>query len=310
MATYRGEDPLRFYVVQDDLTPDDKSIIRKAAMQCDVHFLTIDASRVAGFPTVETKPERQDLTLSTYYRLFLPELLPEDITKLLYLDVDVIVLDSIHKLWKIDLSGYALAGVEDYNGKPLAIRQNLAESDLYINAGMLLMNLEYLRNMDFQTTALSYIKEHKTSLRNHDQDVLNVILSQKKLILPCRWNMSKQFLQKEHKKDFHSFFSYSAADLYEGIMHPGIIHFMEAGASKPWYKECKVPFHENYEKYADELGLTLPPQHGMLEKCRFELNRLLVGPPYIKDTLLKNVIWAIKKLIWNIKGKNNYIQII
>ena len=60
-------------------------------------------------------------SMAHYFRLLAPRVLPMDINKVLYLDSDLIVRDSLRDLWSIDLSGYALAAVEDAFWAP---RQN------------------------------------------------------------------------------------------------------------------------------------------------------------------------------------------
>ena len=42
------------------------------------------------------------ITPTTYARLFLPDILPAEVDKVLYLDCDLIVLDSLESLWKYD----------------------------------------------------------------------------------------------------------------------------------------------------------------------------------------------------------------
>ena len=56
---------------------------------------------------------RQDLTKTMYYRLYLAELLPKEIDKVLYLDGDLIVRHSLLPLWNVDVGENALAAVSD-----------------------------------------------------------------------------------------------------------------------------------------------------------------------------------------------------
>src|SRR3954447_19810145 len=114
-----------------------------------ISFLRVPDSEVEGLPT-------KDFTRkATWYRIFLPELLP-DVDRLLYLDSDLIVVDLLAPLWAIDLTGYWVGAVTNvfqpnHLHRPAAL--GLAGPHVYFNAGVLLMNLAEMRR-DRRTEAL------------------------------------------------------------------------------------------------------------------------------------------------------------
>ena len=61
------------------------------------------------FRSVEThtvnhlKLNHKDLSLATWFRLFIPELCFDCHRKILYMDVDIVVLKSLRELWNTDL---------------------------------------------------------------------------------------------------------------------------------------------------------------------------------------------------------------
>lgn len=56
--------------------------------------------------------------------------------RILCLDVDTIVLDDISELWDLDMAGYYIAGAREFQFE-----------DLYINAGVMMLNLSRLRSL-------------------------------------------------------------------------------------------------------------------------------------------------------------------
>src|SRR5437879_3158835 len=83
-------------------------------------------------------------TPSHWYRIFLPELLPE-LDRVLYLDADVIVVDSLIPLWNVDLSEDYLAAVTNvfqaaHVHRPVEL--GLAGPRAYFNSGVMVLNLE------------------------------------------------------------------------------------------------------------------------------------------------------------------------
>lgn len=81
-------------------------------------------------------------SIETYFRYLIADSLP-NIDKILYLDADLIVNNNISDFYNVDLNDYYIAGVEDLYIKNTKYKKeiNLSANDIYINAGVLLMNL-------------------------------------------------------------------------------------------------------------------------------------------------------------------------
>lgn len=74
-------------------------------------------------------------------RCWLSKILTED--KILYLDIDTLVLNDLTDLWNINITNYALAGwPEDPNIGASSVKKSM---NGYINAGVILMNLKFIR---------------------------------------------------------------------------------------------------------------------------------------------------------------------
>ena len=120
----------------------------------------------------------------TLIRLFADEVegMPD---KILYLDVDILFNRDIHLLYDIDLDGYEYAAANDHYGKYLI-------NPRYINAGVLLFNLKYMRETKLLEKARELIKTKK--LLFADQSAI-IRSTEKKKLLPQRFNDQK-FLHK------------------------------------------------------------------------------------------------------------------
>ena len=95
---------------------------------------------------------KRHVTHATYYRMMIPELVPEEVKKAIYLDIDIIVMEDIEDLWKISIDDYAIAAVEDAGLRDImpSLKKTLSipVDAKYFNAGILLMNLNYWRKND------------------------------------------------------------------------------------------------------------------------------------------------------------------
>lgn len=120
----------------------------------------------------------------TLIRLF-ADLVPSLPEKLLYLDVDIMFNRDIHLLYDVDVRGYEYAASRDHYGKYL-VHPN------YVNAGVLLFNLKYMRETGLLRKARELIKTKK--LLFADQSAIIRSTTRRKM-LPQRFNDQK-FLHK------------------------------------------------------------------------------------------------------------------
>ena len=187
--------------------------------------------RVAGLPTEGFTGK------ATWYRAFLPELLP-DTERILFLDSDLLVLAPLDELWTTSLDDAWVAAVDnvfqpDHRHHPgrLGVRR-------YFNAGVLLMNLATMRRDD-RTTALVEYGRTADYLPLRDQDALNVVLGERRVALPARFNV----MNSHHA--FSPWWRHRAAR-----RAPVIRHFEGPGANKPWHPEADPTARELWARFA------------------------------------------------------------
>lgn len=123
------------------------------------------------------KAEISGLPVSTYYRLFIPELLSH-LDRVLYMDVDMFILQNIDDLFYTDFEGNYLVAVRDLifsTEFEWWSRLFLGEGyQQYFNGGLLLMNLQAMRNQQHVPKLLNFISENSPYFRNDDQEALNI----------------------------------------------------------------------------------------------------------------------------------------
>ena len=200
-----------------------------------VLFYNIDGIKFDEMPALDNAP----VTKAAYYRLELAGLLPESINKVLYLDGDIIVRKSIEELYNTDISNYALAAVPDNN-----IGLNLRSG--YFNSGVMLINLKYWREHNLREDYYRFIQEHPDMIRFWDQDVLNYVLKEQKLLLPVKYNLVCGWLWRNcgsNSEDFKD-------ELDDAIKDPVIIHFTTP--NKPWTTICRHPYKNLFLKYKSQ----------------------------------------------------------
>lgn len=204
-----------------------------AGTRAAIEFHHVGDERVAGLPT------RAFTGKATWYRIFLPELLP-DVERVLFVDSDTLVLDSIAPLWQLDLDGFYLAAVTNvlephYAHRPAELG---VEEGTYFNAGVLLMNLALMRRDGCSHALFEHGVEHQPLWR--DQDALNVVLGGRRLPLHPRWNCMNIFRFAWADEVFGS------EAVAEARANPAIRHFEGPGDNKPWHLLCTRELRELY----------------------------------------------------------------
>lgn len=201
----------------------------------------------------------QHLSVETYYRLIIPQLMPE-YHKILYLDCDMVVDRDVAELYDEPLDGAIIGAVKDIDvAGQVSLRQNRWDEYAvkkvglegpydYFQAGVLVIDLDRLRE---QTSSQKLIKlALLTKWRCHDQDVLNRVCRGKIHYLPQRWNTLMDWREPDGRSRM-AIMKMAPRKLYEEYTEarkaPWIIHF--AGYQKPW-DTVDCDFAEYFWKYA------------------------------------------------------------
>ena len=209
-----------------------------------VHVVSIDDKLLAACPVNHDT----NITLATYYRLLAPQILPESVHKLIYLDCDMVIDGDIFPIWNVNLKGKAIAGVVDCEAYNESIYQRLGNYTTkrdYYNAGMTVYNMDYWREHNIAAEAFQYIELNSEKLYWMDQDVLNVLLVDKKEILPIQYNFQTLFYLPRNWEVY-------SAEYQEQILNAGlspiVIHYN--GPGKPWvFRYYGAPYYQTWTKY-------------------------------------------------------------
>ena len=131
---------------------------------------------------------------STYYRLLIPNMYPQ-YDKALYLDCDIAVNNSISELFNIDIGDNYVGAIPDQSVLYMCDEfKDYVENRIgvdsfkhYFNAGILVMNLKKLREINFEDIFIELLTSVKFDVAQ-DQDYLNVICKGHVHFIDETWN--------------------------------------------------------------------------------------------------------------------------
>jgi lipopolysaccharide biosynthesis glycosyltransferase len=238
------------YVLTDDAKSKENKKILKMKQQyknVDIIFQKISEPELLEFVVT-----MEGYTLHTYYRYFIPRLF-QNMEKALYLDCDTLVEGKIDELWETNLYGYYVAGVKDLYIEQINHKSviGFTQCDLYVNAGMLLMNLQMMREDNISDLLNKNTKILEGS-GQQDQDVINYTLKGKIKELGSRFNWAT---------------SNSVESKQNSLSHKPIIISHFTGRAKPWNPQYKCS-HESANRYFYYLSKT--PYRNFIYRYRIE----------------------------------------
>lgn len=173
------------------------------------------------------------LTKDTYLRFLAPDILPDSVSRVIYLDSDLVVLDDIGGLWDIDLAGNPLGAVPELDWWGEIPEQRMLDLGFrpghrYVNAGVLVMDLDAWRRERISDQLFAFVSHHGERLTWHDQDALNILLQGRITLLPRRWNVQTlwytHFVRTQFPKEYRE-----TAPIRRS---PAILHY--STKHKPW----------------------------------------------------------------------------
>ncbi len=229
-----------------------------------IDILYIDKHRFDGLTINERFP------ISMYYRFLLPEMLPNE-DKVLYLDCDIIVRHTLVNMYSTNMADKSMAVVVGESTDDIVWENRLRLRSKYFNSGVLLMNLDYWRKYDVMRSLIDFVRGNPDKCFLPDQDALNKVLEGKVIYLDYIFNFQEWWFM-----DMTSWMHYSKWDeIRKKGKDPTIVHFCEA--EKPWFKECKNPFQNEFLYYAymhDFIGFHLKSRYGFEYKCADIMDRI------------------------------------
>jgi lipopolysaccharide biosynthesis glycosyltransferase len=250
-----------------------------AALQARVEAAAPGAEfiwREIGENEVPAMAGHEHFSRAILFRLGLERHAPADWRRVLYLDVDAIAVDDITPLWRTDLEGAAIGAIPDCYVRPqdFAVRWGLeAERPAYFNSGVLLIDLDRVREEGLFQKAIAFVAANQDDIRFTDQDALNFACWGKWKRLDGRWNVQRHMV-------IPALIEETDPDLRLNGQTPAIIHY--TSAEKPWLRDGYHPwawaYWRNLRKTAFYRDVSSQTGVGWLQQVRLWQRYMRAAP--------------------------------
>jgi lipopolysaccharide biosynthesis glycosyltransferase len=285
-------DHLHFYILDGGISPGEKQKLASLKNIADFDIDYIDVTNLfrdqPTFALLEKKHLSKHISITSCYRLFIHELIPHE-DKIIYMDCDLVVLQSLADLYKKESGKYLVFGVRDIASLLFGPRLGVHR---YINSGVLLLDTKKMREQNVSTRIFQWMEDNLSRVLLGDQDIINGALDGDIGPLADKWNV--QALRRRTR------FSFQA--------DPAIIHYI--GAYKPW-KETGMsrPHADEYFKYLALTPYNKPYREPLRRKIRNRIRRgllYLVSPLFLRTRSIRETYNTFRIFGFSFKKKREF----
>ncbi|MBQ7493640.1 MAG: hypothetical protein IJT47_04360, partial [Selenomonadaceae bacterium] len=181
-----------------------------------------------------------------FYKLLVPQILPTETDKAIYLEANTIVNMDISELWRVELGENMLAAVpalaigSDIHTQDRAAADGFIKPEDYFNPGVMLMNLKLLRGeWEKIFDGLKFAAEHKY-LSLLEQTVLNYCFSTQTVKLPAQFNQFVRWARRRREPVRKGIYYYTAYTLQLDMKDPFNLLWMEYFVKTPWFDAASI----------------------------------------------------------------------
>lgn len=196
--------------------------------------------------------------ISTFSRLFVLHVLPEDMKKIIYIDCDMIIRYSLSELWNMDMEGTWCMSADDCRGKLYRKDIGIPEDSIYTNNGLMVIDLEAWRQNRVEEKFIEFIQRYNGDITYMDQGVLNGVFHplKKVKLISVSYNAQTAFydlgydgLQACRKPVW----AYTKEEFNKGVADPIIVHFTTCflSGTRPWIENDNHPYKKEFFKYRE-----------------------------------------------------------
>ncbi len=270
-------DEINVYIIERCIVDETRAALNSIAQKYGRNIIYIPMPDINAKEDLRLQKVKKKWIFDSYCRIYLDDLLPDSVEKVLYLDSDVLVTDSLQELWNTDLSKNVAAGVKDCISQKYYELLGLKDGAHYCNSGVILINLKKWREDHIGDQIRQFVHNRNGYVFFMEQTVINGVIQDKWLILPARYNvntlmmtLSYQEIQTLRRSDDF----YSESEVKEALAHPALIHMTSVFLvhNRTWIEGSNHPARPIYEKYKSmtpwECEADLPDKRSAFVKIR------------------------------------------
>lgn len=303
------------YILGENLSAENIKILNGLAGKYHRRIIFVDTAYVVEQLELLGIPQYRG-SHATNLKMFLPEIFKEEKGRILYIDSDTVVVNSLCELEHFDLEGMPLAMAFDSLGKKHAKEIGLSACDGYYNAGVILFDLQRWKELDCTGKIIRHVKEVRAHYMAPDQDLINIVLKDQIKKLPMQYNIQPihiRYQQKQFNRMFRPEKYYSNDEMCIALEKPIILHFFRFAGEFPWNEDSKHPCAKVFDLYLSKspwknYEKQKPVQKGFVFKIERFFYRYMPDVIFLFIFKIAYNLFIKKCSIDSKKGENNRLM--
>lgn len=255
---------IRIYIINDNISDDNCQKIENIFLKYNRELPIW--KKVKGINEALQMEVYEDRFSQTQFaRLFLEDIVDDADERILYLDCDTIVNDSLKEFWNMPLDGKIGAVLADAFSTLYRGNIGLDKNDLMFNSGVMLIDMNKWKQECVGHQLRAFIRAHKGMVQQGDQGVLNAVLSKKVCTFSPRYNFVTNYSAFSYedmmlyRKPINI---YSEEEIKRAKEEPCIIHYTSSFmVARPWENGTEHPYKKLWIEYKSK-----SPWHEEIQK--------------------------------------------
>ena len=256
---------------------------------------TLCAEKLAEIKNIFPKLAKVAFNPERFYKFLIPQVLPEDVKKAIYLSSNIIVNLDISELWKIELGDKMLGAVpalaigSDIHVQDKAVTDGFVKAENYFNSGVMLMNIGLLRGEEKTLIdAMKFANEH-SYFNLLEQTVFNCAFSKQTVKLPAQFNQFVRWARRNNESLTKKIYHFTGDTLQMDANDPFNRLWLEHFQRTTWFDtevlgRLYADFHKSYGNI-----------NSRMKNAMIKLSRIMTGKTRAFFTLPRNAK-AVKRI--------------
>lgn len=236
-----SDNRITFHVLSNNISEKSKMFLKVLILDLKYELIYYDISNISQ---KLGKIQTGGISETSYARLFISQLLPNSIEKVIYLDCDTIVLNDINNFWSLNDKRKTFYGVKDLVPNHFLSGINIPVDSIYVNAGVLLINLELFRKNKYDLKIEEFLNNYTKLVPHHDQGIINKLFHEDIGLIQPKFNFMTPFFllnTKNLSQIYNIEHFYTDEEILESKNEIVVAHLTQSFLTRPWIKNSTHP---------------------------------------------------------------------
>lgn len=254
LSNNREAENINIYILGEGLSQQSCTQLQNLAERFERKIVFLDAASLIDKMKQLNMPMYRG-SYAANMRLFLDEVLEENIDRILYLDADTVVDTDLQELMQTDMQEKTIGMVLDSLGERHKLQIGLEKQDEYFNSGVILFDMVKWREQQYSAKIAMHVVEKRNNYPAPDQDLLNVVCRGDIFRLDLRYNFQPihgAFTTKQFYRVMKPIVYYQPSEIQQAKENTTIYHCFRYLGEFPWHLNNQHPFGAKFDYYLEE----------------------------------------------------------